>query len=138
MATGQYKHWDKAYRNRSYEMVKKAEALGWIKPRCKCNRCPQTEGIIHLHCENYDVTTEVLTVALARKPKPSITPEEKEQINSNDVLEVLCWRCHMMHHSANRAPEAHKKYFDEVAAGKVFPPVLKHNFAVLSTDHGVK
>lgn len=37
----------------------------------------------------------------------------------------------MMLHSDHRWPEAVKKYFDEIASGKQYPPVYRHDFKQL-------
>lgn len=133
---GSYKKWTKEERNFSYELTKMAEARGWIKPRKKCGRCGQQEGIIHLHNEDYDVTIKVLSDVFLNIPdgqEPVITPEQKAEIDK--VLEILCWRCHMIHHSAYRNPAACEKYWDEIKSGKMYPPVFKHNFAVLKENN---
>lgn len=93
---GSYKIWSKAQRNRSSRLTTRAEKLGWIRKREKCERCGKTEGIIHLHCEDYSVTLEILTICFNRVPV-SITEEEKKAVNA--VLEVLCFRCHLKHHT---------------------------------------
>lgn len=128
-----YKKWSKEERNFSAALTKHAATLGWIKPKDCCERCGQTKGIIHLHNEDYDVTIRILQVAVIdRDPEPYITDEEKAEMNA--VLEVLCWRCHMIHHSKHRSPAAHDKYFAEVAAGKCYPPVYVNSPAILKEN----
>lgn len=129
-----YKHWSSEFRNKSYSLTTRAKKLGWIKAQDKCERCGQEEGIIHLHNEDYDVTYNTLREVFDRKPV-SITEEEKTNVNA--VLFVWCWRCHMMHHTMHRNPVKVKEYFAAVDAGKIFPPVLKHDFNILKVDHNV-
>ena len=126
---GSYKKWSKEERAFSYNLTMAAAKLGWIKDRTACERCTQDRGIIHLHNEDYDVTLEVLQVALLDRDPPNISEDEKKRVN--DALEVLCWRCHMIHHSAHRNPVACERYWAEVKAGKIYPAVYKHNFSVL-------
>lgn len=135
MAKGQYKKWSKEEREKSYAMTKKAQELGWIKKPCKCQFCGQDKGIIHLHNENYDVTLDILGEALQRKPKPRISKEEKEAID--EVLWEVCWRCHMIHHSYYRNPQACEEYWKEIEAGDQYPPVFKHDFSILKRDHNI-
>jgi hypothetical protein len=65
----------------------------------------------------------------------TITKEEKDKVNS--VLEQICWRCHMLHHSVRRNKQAVEKYFEEIKNGKQYPPVYKHDFTILKRDHNV-
>lgn len=131
---GSYKHWTKEERTKSAALTTKAEARGWIKPRTKCERCTQGEGILHTHNSNYDVTMRILTEVFNR-PRPFITDEEKAAVNA--VIEILCWKCHMILHSEYRAPAACAKYWAEIAEGKVFAPVYKHDFSILKRDHNI-
>ena len=96
---GSYKGWSKSDRNRSYILTNKAKKLGWLKPQDKCERCGQTEGKIHSHNSNYDVTLKILPICFSRVPV-SITTEERVAINA--VLEVLCFRCHLKLHRDER------------------------------------
>lgn len=100
-------------REEAGRFINKQIKAGIIRKPCKCNRCGQTEGIIHAHLEDYTI------------------PVKQEQI------EELCWRCHMMWHCRFRAPRQVEAYFAEVAAGKRWPAVYKHNFNILTTDHGL-
>jgi len=129
-----YKKWSADFRRRSLKYTQQAQKMGWIPYPKKCNRCGQVHGIIHTHNEDYDVTFYTLDEVFNRFPI-SITSEELERLNM--VLEPLCWRCHMMHHSKRRAPKAVKQYFQDVASGKQFPPVYKHDFNILKRDHNV-
>lgn len=135
MSSGSYKKWSKEERSLSYRLTKKAQSLGWIKEVKECEKCKQNKGIIHLHNENYDVTLEILSIALKRKPQPTISEEEKEQINQ--VLWVLCWRCHLILHSYWRNPNACIEYWKEIKAGKQYPPVFKHDYSILKKDHNI-
>jgi hypothetical protein len=128
-----YKKWSPEFRRASLKLTNKAKKHGWVQePKC-CNRCGQTEGILHLHNEDYDVTFYTLEKVFNRFPI-SITDDELTAIR--EVLEPLCWRCHMMHHSVRRSPEAVKKYFKEIAGGKRYPRVLRHDFKILR-ENGV-
>ena len=129
-----YNGWSSEFRKASLRLTNAAKKEGWIKDPKKCNRCGQTEGILHLHNENYDATYYTLEKVFNRSPI-NITKEEKDKVNS--VLESLCWRCHMMHHSVRRNKQAVDKYFDEVKGGKIYTPVYKHDFTILKRDHDV-
>jgi hypothetical protein len=129
-----YKKWSAADRSRSLKLTKAARKYGWIQDPKKCNRCKQTEGIIHLHNENYDVTLNILEDVFSRFPV-EITKAELDRVHA--VLEPLCWRCHMMHHSTRRNKYAVEKYFNEIKQGKQYPPVYRHDFTILNKDHNV-
>jgi hypothetical protein len=129
-----YKGWDSNFRSASLKLTNRAKEKGWIQNPTKCNRCGQTEGILHLHNEDYDITFYTLEKVFNRSPL-TITKEEIDNVNS--VLEELCWRCHMMHHSIRRNKQSVDKYFEEIKAGKRYPPVYKHDFSVLKRDHNV-
>ncbi len=129
-----YKKWTPEFRRASLKLTNKAKELGWIKNPKQCNRCKQTEGIIHLHNEDYDITYYTLKEVFERF-FIEINPDELKNIKS--VLEPLCWRCHMMHHSVRRNPTSVEKYFKEIEMGKQYPPVYKHNFEILNKDHNV-
>lgn len=129
-----YKEWTGEFRKQSLKLTKAARKYGWIQDPKECNRCGQTEGILHLHNEDYDVTYYTLKDAFDRFPV-SITDEEHQKLN--EVLEPLCWRCHMMHHSKSRNPQAVEQYFQDVEAGKQWPPVYRHDFDILKRDHNV-
>lgn len=131
----QYKQWSPQFRQKSLNLTNKAKTRGWIAEPEECRRCGQTEGIIHLHNEDYDVTVDTLTEVFARIPKPRIT--EQEKLNLAEVLEPLCWRCHMIHHSEHRNKEACDQYWEEIKSGKKYPPVYKHSFWVLKNDHNI-
>jgi hypothetical protein len=132
---GGYKKWSKEERNKSYQLTKKAQDAGWIDREYCCQRCGQSEGIIHLHNEDYGVTLEILTKVFKRA-RVLITKYERARING--VLEELCWRCHMVHHSEHRAPKQCKEYWAAIADGHVFPPVYKHDFSILRREHGIR
>ena len=108
--------------------------MGWVAQPSECRRCGQTEGILHLHNEDYDVTLYTLRKVFDRFPV-DITDEELKNIN--EVLEPICWRCHMIHHSNHRNPEACEQYWVDLKNGKKFPPVYKHNFNILKYEHGI-
>jgi hypothetical protein len=111
--TTNYKQWSGAERDRSYRLTVKAIKAGEIPPATDlgCNRCKQTEGIIHYHNHDYSHPTK--------------------------YLEPLCWRCHMILHSIRRNPEAVNDYWSEIFQGKQYPPVFKHDFSILRRDHGI-
>lgn len=129
-----YKGWSPEFRKASLKLTNKAKTLGWIAQPKQCRRCGQTKGILHLHNEDYDVTYYTLTEAFNRFPV-SITEHELSELDR--VLEPICWRCHMMHHSVGRNKQAVEQYFSEVALGKQWPPVYKHDFTILNRDHGL-
>ncbi len=129
-----YKKWSAEFRKASLKHTQKAQKMGWIEYPKKCNRCGQTEGIIHTHNEDYDVTFYTLEEVFNRFPI-SIEPHEIEKLRS--VLEPLCWRCHMMHHSIHRNKKAVEGYFQQVQNGRQWPPVYRHDFAILRKDHNV-
>ena len=129
-----YKQWSAEFRKESLKLTNKAKKLGWIKQPTKCCKCGQEKGIIQLHNEDYDATYYTLRDAFNRFPV-DITEEELQKVN--DALLELCWRCHMMHHSKHRNAEAVEQYFQEVKAGKQYPPVYRHNFDILKRDHNV-
>jgi hypothetical protein len=106
-----YKGWSAEQRMESFRKTMKAIEDGVIPKAHTCNRCGQKEGIIQYHNEDYSDPIK--------------------------YLEMLCWRCHMMHHSKKRNPEAVANYFREVAEGKQYKPVYKHNFDILKIDHNV-
>lgn len=83
----------------------------WAKYPDKCTWCNQTEGKLMWHSENYDHPTKYLI--------------------------GLCWRCHMILHSAHFAPLEVVKYKAEIAEGKMYPPVYRHDFAILKRDHNI-
>jgi len=107
-----YKEWTAEERLASLAKTKAAILSGEIPKPTKCELCGQDKGIIQYHNDDYSHPTK--------------------------YLRSYCWRCHMMHHSVRRAPDAVKAYFDAVASGKRFPPVYKHNFKILADEHGVK
>jgi hypothetical protein len=95
------------------QLINQMVKAGQLNKAEVCNRCKQIKGIIHYHLEDYNLPVT----------------EEK--------IEHLCWRCHMMHHSKRRNPEAVATYFKEVAEGKQYKPVFTHNFDILKIDHNV-
>lgn len=129
-----YKKWSADFRRKSLNLTNRAKRRGWIPEPRVCRRCNQDEGIIHLHNEDYDVTLYTLQEVFERKPV-EITEQELKDINL--VLEPLCWRCHMIHHSKFRAPEKCAEYWDDIKQGVWFPPVYKHNFNILKEEHGI-
>lgn len=125
-----FKKWSGAEREKSLKLTNKAKALGLLQPAEKCRVCGQTKGILQIHNKNYDVT-------LAYVPKMLDGTATQEEIDAvKEVLVPLCWRCHMMYHSYYRNKEAVKRYFEEVKNGKMYPPVFKHDFAILR-EHGL-
>ena len=106
-----YKKWSPAERMVSFKKTMAAIEAGIIPKPHTCNRCGQTKGIIQYHNEDYSDPIK--------------------------YLEMLCWRCHIIHHSVRRNPEAVRLYFEEVKSGKIFPPVFKHNFDILKQEHGI-
>jgi hypothetical protein len=130
----QYKKWSPEFRQASLKLTNRAKKLGWIDNPRECNRCKQTKGILHLHNEDYDITHNTLEKVFNTFPI-TIALSELKLIRS--VLEPLCWRCHMMHHSVRRNPTAVKEYFEEIKQGKQYNPVYRHDFDILKNDHNV-
>jgi len=124
-----YKKWSGEERTRSLRLTNKAKKMGLLDEPKMCRVCGQTEGILHTHNKDYDVT-------LALVPKMidgTATKEEVEMVK--EVLVPLCWRCHMILHSKYRNSEAYKKYFEEVKDGKkCYPPVYKHDYELLKEN----
>jgi hypothetical protein len=112
--TANYKQWSSAERDAMYRHTVKAIQNGEIPHAADlgCNRCKQTEGIIHYHNHDYSHPTK--------------------------YLEPLCWRCHMILHSIKRNPEAVNDYWTSIFLGKIWPPVMKHDFNILRVEHGIK
>jgi len=98
-------------RRLSSRKTKEAIRRGDIPAPKKCARCGQVDGILHYH--NHDYSDPIKHV------------------------EPLCWRCHMMVHSAKLAPDPVASYFTAVASGKRWPPVSSPDFGILERDHGV-
>lgn len=106
-----YKGWTAEQRLASLKLTKAAIASGEMPKPTKCEICGQDKGIIQYHNEDYSHPTK--------------------------YLRQMCWRCHMIHHSAHFAPVQAKVYFDDVASGKIYPPVYKHDFGILDSEHGI-
>jgi len=107
-----YKQWSAAERTASLKKTNQAIKDGLIPQATKCERCGQTEGKVMYHNEDYSDPIKYLV--------------------------SMCWRCHMILHSQYRAPMACDKYWLEIKAGKMYPPVFKHDFKILEVDHGIK
>lgn len=107
-----YNGFTPAQRMAGDKIIKAAIAEGRLLPLndTKCSMCGQDKGIRHYHCEDY-------------------SPE-----NILNDVKPLCWRCHMMLHSRFRHPKSYEKYKAEIAAGKVYPPVYKHDFDILEEN----
>jgi len=108
-----YKGWTAEERRKSLILTKRAIAEWKIPPANElwCNRCWQKEWIIDYHNENYSHPTK--------------------------YLEPLCFRCHIIHHSQRRAPEACKKYWEEIKNGKQYPPVYKRDMSIFRKDNNI-
>ena len=106
-----YKGWTAEERLASLAKTKQAIKDGIIPPPHACELCEQDKGIIQYHNEDYSHPTK--------------------------YLRSWCWRCHMIHHSQHFAPVQCKAYFDEIASGKIYPPVFKHDFGILVREHGI-
>lgn len=76
------------YRVKQSEILRRAISIGKVKPPTACNRCGQTNGVLHTHIEDYDNPLE---------------------------YEPLCIVCHIAHHSSWFAKEQCDKYFAHVA-----------------------
>ena len=123
-----FRKWSAADRERSLKLTKKAMSMGLLSAPTKCRCCGQTEGILHTHNKNYDVTLSLVPKMI----DGTATPEEVAMVK--EVLVPLCWRCHMVYHSKHRNPEAYARYFDEVKKGKMYPPVYRHDFNILKEN----
>lgn len=124
-----YKGWTPEFRQANLKLVNRAKEMGWVKPPKKCRRCGQREGILHLHCEDYDVSHKILSTAFRRFPA-RLFAQDFEKLD--EVLEPICWTCHMMHHSEYRAKYAVRKYFESVARGFQAQPVYRSDFAIIN------
>jgi len=91
--------WTPKQRRKSLALTKLAIKNGEIPSpeQLGCTRCGQKLGIIEYHNHDYDSPTE--------------------------FLEALCFKCHRRLHSPY--PKSTRKYFDEVAEGKQYPPVYR-------------
>lgn len=126
----QYKKWTPQERAKSLRLTTKAKKLGLIKPPTQCKICGQTEGILHYHNQNYDVTLNNVPKML----NGTATEEELQEIK--DVLLPICYRCHMILHSEHRNKKAHDRYFEEVKNGKMYPPSFKPIYFRIMKEHG--
>jgi hypothetical protein len=108
-----YKGWTAAERRKSGEKAYEAIQKGIIPPPTKCNRCGQDKGIIDYHNHDYS--------------------------HPYKYREELCVRCHMMLHFEERSKEAVEKYWEEIKAGKRYPPVYdrKKILGIIRKEHGV-
>lgn len=123
-----YKKWSKEERLASLKITNKAKDLGLIKKPTQCFRCGLTQGILHLHNDDYDFTLHELPKMIERIAE--LTWEERYKIAT--CLEPICWTCHIIHHSVHRNKEAHDEYFRKVLYEGFQPePVFKHDFSKL-------
>lgn len=131
-----YKKWSAKERAESYRLTMQAIKDGIIIDKTKkiCERCSQDKGIIMLHNGDYDVTLSILGAYYRTGAK--VTSDGLKMIN--DVLEEMCWRCHMIHHSIYRNPTACALYWEDIVKGKKFDPVYKHDFNILKLEHGIQ
>jgi len=123
-----YKKWTGAQRQKSLKLTNEAMKRGLLERPHKCRICGQEKGILHTHNKDYDVTLELVPKMLDG------TATEEEMAKVKEVLVPICWRCHMIHHSKYRNPEAHDRYFEEVKNGKQYPPVYHHDFDILKEN----
>lgn len=133
MASRYYKQWSPKEREQGYANTKLAIKKGIVHEARRCNRCTQNQGILQLHCEDYDFTIKILPQIIIGNIE--LTEEVRAQIDK--ALEPLCWRCHMIHHSQHINPEACARYWKAVKAGTVFHPVYKHDFGILARENGI-
>jgi hypothetical protein len=105
--------WSPKERDESYKKtVSEIEAKRLLHPSVLgCNRCKQTQGIIHFHNHNYSDPVK--------------------------YLEPLCFRCHQILHAASHSPEQAKRYFKGVTNGDQWPPIFNNNFYLLWQDNGI-
>lgn len=106
-----YRGWTHEERMAFNKVIDAAIKSGVLKPlkEVGCNRCGQKEGLLSYHSPWYA---------------------------SIKSIEPLCWRCHMITHLERWKPQVCEQYWEEVKAGKQYPPVFKHNFGILRSDHG--
>lgn len=123
-----YKKWSPEERLESLKLTNKARSMGLLEAPTKCRCCGQTEGILHTHNKNYDVTLLLVPKII----NGTATQDEVNQVK--EVLVPLCWRCHMILHSKYRNLASYEKYFAEIKEGKQYPPVYKHNFEILKEN----
>lgn len=128
-----YKKWSPKEREQNLKLFTTARNLSlWPKrPEC-CSFCGQKEGILHIHCEDYDISLKLLPKLIMG----DITEGETAKLKK--ILWDICWRCHMMWHTQDNNPDAFNSYFKEIADGKQYPPVFKHNYKIIVQDHLAK
>lgn len=122
-----YKGWTPEQRILNLKLYKVAIELGIISKPTKCRRCGQTKGILQCHCEDYGYSLEMLPKLISKEIE--MTDEIREKLS--EVLEDLCWTCHMAHHSFAKFPEQVKKYWIAVSNGYVAPAVYSHDYSKL-------
>lgn len=126
-----FEKWSAADRQKSLTLTNRAKRLGLIYNPTKCEICGQTEGILHHHNSNYDVTLSIVPKMLIG----SATDEEILEVKK--VMHEICWRCHMMYHSQHINMSAVNSYFRSIKDGAKYPPVFKHDFSILAREHGI-
>lgn len=117
-----YKNWTPEQRSASLRLTNKAKEMGLIEEPKKCRICGQTEGILHLHNEDYDATLELTPKMI----NGTATQEEIEKVRN--ALVPICWRCHMMLHKRFKHPRSFNEYMiDTMILHKRFPAVYRPN-----------
>jgi hypothetical protein len=123
-----FKKWSAEERERSLKLTNQAKRMGLLEEPKQCRCCGQTEGILHTHNKNYDVTLSLVPKMITG----TATEDEVRQVK--EVLVPICWRCHMIYHSKYRNIAAYERYFAEIKAGKQYPPVYRHDFEILKEN----
>jgi hypothetical protein len=98
MPLATWKGFDHKQRMAGTKIIDTAIRLGKLRPPAKGIRCGQTDGEIIYHTDNYS----------------------PDQILN--CLEEVCWQCHYRIHNEHRFPESCKKYWEDIAQGKMYPP----------------
>ena len=102
--------WTDKERDTIAYQTRKAIRAGLIPAKpSRCDRCGQTEGVLEWHNDNYSDPVK--------------------------FLKGLCFRCHTVLHCEHLNPQSAKDYWDEIASGKQYPPVLSRNLGAVRRDH---
>lgn len=100
-----YNGFSPGQRLKAYRWLQDQYARGARRRPTRCDACGQTEGIIEAHSEDYSA------------PYGDHIGEWS-----------LCYRCHMMVHNRQHAPDAWRQYRAALAGGTIFAAFHKRNY----------